>query len=76
MPSAELLPPRSWYYDRASGDLVYVPGRTRFLAEPADATDGLRFRVVLAEASPRKESVSEVRQAFIRPTRPYRWAIE
>jgi general secretion pathway protein G len=77
MPSADLLPPRSWYFDRSSGDLVYVPGRTRYLTEPADAINGLRFRVVLTDSSPRgKEAVTEIRQAFIRPLRPYRWTID
>jgi prepilin-type N-terminal cleavage/methylation domain-containing protein len=77
MPSADLLPPRSWYYDRASRDLVYVPGRTRYLTEPSDATNGLRFHVVLAEPSPRAaEGVTELRQALIRPRQRYRWIIE
>jgi prepilin-type N-terminal cleavage/methylation domain-containing protein len=77
MPPADLLPPRSWYYDRASGDLIYVPGRTRYLTEPPDATTGLRFRVVLADSSPRAvEGVTELRQAFIRPREPYRWVID
>jgi prepilin-type N-terminal cleavage/methylation domain-containing protein len=77
MPSAELLPPRSWYFDRASGDLVYVPGRTRYLTLPSDATNGLRFHVVVAESSPRAvEGITELRQALIRPRAPYRWVIE
>jgi prepilin-type N-terminal cleavage/methylation domain-containing protein len=77
MPPADLLPPRSWYYDRASGDLVYVPGRTRYLTEPSDATNGLRFHVVLSAAPARGvEAVTELRQAFIRPRAPYRWVIE
>jgi general secretion pathway protein G len=76
-PPAELLPPRSWYFDRASGDLVYVPGRTRYLTEPPGATNGLRFGVVLSDASPRGgEGVTELRQAFIRPRTPYRWSID
>ena len=76
-PSPESLPSRSWYYDRQSGDLVYMPGRTRYLAEPADAANGLHFHVVLTDPSPRKEEqVTEVRQAIIRPRRPYRWSIE
>ena len=76
-PPAEHLPPRSWYFDRASGDLVYMPGRTRYLTEPPDATKGLRFRVFLADPSPRNdETITEIRQALIRPLRPYRWAIE
>ena len=77
MPSAELLPPRSWYFDRASGDLVYVPGRTRYLTEPTDAIGGLRFRIVLSDPSSRgNEGLTEIRQAFIRPRQPYRWTID
>jgi prepilin-type N-terminal cleavage/methylation domain-containing protein len=76
-PSAGTLPTRSWYFDRASAELVYVPGRTRFLSEPSDAENGLRFRVVLSEAArPPVEGVTELRQAFIRPSAPYRWTIE
>src|SRR3989442_5369371 len=33
-PNPASLPPCSWYFDRQSGDLVYVPGRTRYLTEP------------------------------------------
>ena len=73
-PDPESLPPRSWYYDRQSGDLVYVPGRTRYLTEPADAEKGLRFHVVLSDPSPRKaEQVTELRQALVQPRQPYRW---
>jgi prepilin-type N-terminal cleavage/methylation domain-containing protein len=76
-PPAELLPARSWYYDRASAELVYVPGRTRYLSEPPDAASGLRFHVVLSDPSPRAaQGVVELRQAFIRPRRPYRWSID
>jgi type II secretory pathway pseudopilin PulG len=72
-PSPETLPPRSWYYDRESGDLVYMPGRTRYLIE----TSGLRFHVVLSDPSPRQEEgVAELRQAMIRPRQPYRWVID
>ena len=77
LPSAEHLPARSWYFDRASGDLVYMPGRTRYLSEPPDAVTGLRFRVVLTDPSPRTdEIVTEIRQALIRPLQSYRWRIE
>ena len=76
-PSAGTLPARSWYYDRASGELVYVPGRTRYLSEPPDAAHGLRFRVVLSDpARPAVEGITELRQAFIRPSTPYRWTID
>jgi prepilin-type N-terminal cleavage/methylation domain-containing protein len=76
-PPPESLPPRSWYFDRQSGDLVYLPGRTRYLTEPADAANGLHFHVVLTEPSARKhEDITEVRQALIRARRPYRWSID
>lgn len=75
-PPPDALPARSWYFDRASGDLVYVPGRTRYLSEPADAASGLRFRVVLSDASTRENDVAVLRQAFIRPKEVYRWSID
>lgn len=76
-PKADDLPGRSWYYDRESGDLVYLPGRTRYLTEPPDAVNGLRFRVVLSELSPRQEpGLTELPLAMIRPREPYRWSVE
>jgi prepilin-type N-terminal cleavage/methylation domain-containing protein len=76
-PVPESVPTRSWYFDRQSGDLVYVPGRTRYLTEPAGASNGLRFHIALSEASPRKEEgITELRQAFIRARQPYRWVID
>ncbi len=76
-PPAESLPRRSWYYDRASGDLVYVPSRTRYLSQPPDAVSGLRFRVALLEPSSRpEEGLRELRQAVIRPRQAYSWDIE
>lgn len=77
MPPAELLPARSWYFDRASGEVVYMPGKTRYLSEPRDAMNGLRFRVYLTDPSPREgETVTEIRQALVRPVQPYRWDVE
>jgi hypothetical protein len=77
-PEPGSLPSRSWYYDRKSGDLVYVPGQTRFLTAPRDSAEGIRFRVVLTEPSPRSgaERVRELRQPYLRAVAPYRWVIE
>jgi general secretion pathway protein G len=76
-PQPEQLPRRSWYYDQKSGDLVYVPSRARYLTQPADALNGLRFRVTLTDPSPRgNEGIREVRQAFIQPRVRYVWNIE
>lgn len=73
-PDAETLPRRSWYFDRLSGDLVYVPGRTRYLTEPADAHQGLRFRVTLTDPPARPdEGLREIRQATVRARQPYVW---
>jgi hypothetical protein len=72
-----MVPPQSWYFDRASADLVYRPGRTRYLTEPADAASGLRFHIVLADPAPRRsDGVTELRQVVIQPRRPYRWVID
>jgi prepilin-type N-terminal cleavage/methylation domain-containing protein len=76
-PGTDSLPRQSWHYDRQSGDLVYLPGRTRYLSQPADAASGLRFRVALVEPSARKdEGIRELRQAVIRPRQPYAWDID
>ena len=74
-PPVETLPPRSWYFDRDSGDLVYLPGRTRYLTEPLDAINGLRFRVILTDQSQRQE-VAELPLALVRPKQAYRWSID
>jgi prepilin-type N-terminal cleavage/methylation domain-containing protein len=76
-PEPDQLPRRSWYYDQKSGDLVYVPSRARYLTQPPDALNGLRFRVALTDPSPRKdEGIRELRQAFIGPRERYVWSIE
>jgi general secretion pathway protein G len=76
-PEPDQLPRRSWYYDQKTGDLVYVPSRARYLTDPPEALDGLRFRVVLSEPSPRRgEGVAELRQALIRPKVKYVWNID
>ena len=76
-PEPASVPPGSWYYDRETGDLVYVPSRTRFLSAPPDAANGLRFRVALMAPSPRgAEGITELRQALILARQPYRWSVE
>ena len=76
-PEPASVPRGSWYYDRETGDLVYVPSRTRFLSAPPDAANGLRFRVALMDPSPRgAEGITELRQALILARQPYRWSVE
>jgi prepilin-type N-terminal cleavage/methylation domain-containing protein len=76
-PPPDSLAPRSWYYDRQSGDLIYVPGRTRYLSAP-EPRNGLRFRVMLTEPAPAPGGapVRELRQPYIAARLPYRWVIE
>jgi general secretion pathway protein G len=76
-PAPHSLPPRSWHYDRQSGDLVYVPGRTRYLVAPQQES-GLRFRVVLSEPSRASGAVAlrELRQPYIAASKTYQWVIE
>lgn len=76
-PEPGSVAPGSWYFDRESGDLVYVPSRTRFLTEPAQAPHAIRFRVALVEPSARGlEGLTELRQALIQARQPYRWSVE
>jgi prepilin-type N-terminal cleavage/methylation domain-containing protein len=65
------LPAGSWYFDRGSGELVYIPARARYL----DAPSGLRFRVTLAEpgSRPGQAPLDELAQPYIRPVVAYRW---
>jgi general secretion pathway protein G len=69
-PDAATLPKESWHYDLRSGDLVYVPRRTRFL------TGNLRFRIVLTESDASPGAVKEIRQPYIRAVFPYQWGFE
>ena len=67
---------RSWYFDRQSGDLVYVPNRSRYLAISGQPADRLRFSIVLSPASPQRDGTRELRQPLIVSRQPYTWAIE
>jgi prepilin-type N-terminal cleavage/methylation domain-containing protein len=71
-PERKALPPRSWYFDRGSGELVYLPGRSRYLTITSASHDGLRFRISLTEA----REARELRQPFVGPSVPFTWQIE
>jgi general secretion pathway protein G len=76
-PPPDSLAARSWHFDRQSGDLVYTPGRTRYLVAPQQE-NGLRFRVMLTEPARSAGAVPlrELRQPYIAARSAYRWAIE
>ena len=75
-PQPEQLVPRSWYYDPAARDLVYVPSRTRYLSTDGQVPDRLRFGIVLSPPSPSGGAIRELRQPMIVARQPYTWAIE
>jgi prepilin-type N-terminal cleavage/methylation domain-containing protein len=75
-PDVSTLAGRSWFYDRQSGDLVYVPGLTRYLTFPAGPDRRLRFRVALTEPNRDPDAPKELRQPFLGPAVPFTWAIE
>lgn len=71
---AQLLPGGSWYFDRGSRELVYVPRLRRHLhADGIDPND-VRFRVqtMRAEAGARKDDVATVGLRLV-PVAAYRW---
>jgi prepilin-type N-terminal cleavage/methylation domain-containing protein len=69
--------PRSWYYDRLNGDLVYVPGRNRRLLVAGQPAERLRFGIVLSPAVAGGEgALRPLRQPLIEARVPYTWIID
>ena len=71
-PDQKVVPARSWYFDRRSGELVYVPGRTRYLTIASASHEALRFRISLTQAHDDRE----LRQPFVGTSQPFTWQIE
>lgn len=67
---------RSWYFDRSTGEMVYVPNRTRFLAFASPAATALRFRIALTEAETEPGRPKTVPQPYLHTQTPFRWNIE
>lgn len=75
-PDISTIAGRSWFYDRQSGELVYVPGLARALTFAPGSAGKLGFRVALTEPERAPGSPRELRQPFIRPAAPFRWSAE
>jgi prepilin-type N-terminal cleavage/methylation domain-containing protein len=75
-PDLPALPRQSWYFDRDSAQLVYVPRHRRYLVSAYGQPETLRFRVVLtsAESEPGKPRI--LSQPLIVPEPPFTWEIE
>ena len=75
-PAANTVAGRSWYFDRSTGDMVYVPQRTRFLAFASPANTALRFRIALTEGQSDPGQPKVLQQPYLRTETPFRWNIE
>lgn len=76
-PDPNSLPRGSWYFDRQSGDLVYLPDRTRYLdTAGSNRPDELHFRVALTEGRNEPGEPRELPQPFIAASPPFTWKIE
>ena len=75
-PDIKSLPRTSWYFDRASHELVYLPNRRRYLSSGDGAPDMLRFRVALTEVRHVADEPRELPQPLIVANPPFRWHIE
>jgi general secretion pathway protein G len=72
-PYADLERP-SWYYDRAVKQLVYLPLRTRHLAQAADGETRIRYRVIVDwGASVQAGSLTQLERLGIDPVVRYDW---
>lgn len=73
-PDAESLPRGTWYFDRQSADLVYLPERGRYLGSEPPVR--LRFRIALTEVHDKPDGVRQFPQPFIASAPPLNWKIE
>jgi general secretion pathway protein G len=75
-PDIKSLPRSSWYFDRASGELVYLPNRRRYLSGGDGPPNILRFRVALTEVRNQPGEPRELPQPFIAANPPFKWVID
>lgn len=75
-PRTETLERASWYFDRQSRELVYLPNRRRFLSADAGPPEKIRFHVTVTEPATPAGQPRELPQPFVVPVAPFRWDIE
>ena len=76
MPDEKTLPRASWYFDRATGELVYVPNRRRYLSTAAGPPEAIRFRVGVTAPEDKPSGPRELRRPFIVAQPPFSWVID
>lgn len=73
-PSLEQLERPSWYYDRRTRELVYVPLRTRFLDSGPLGDVRIRYRVVVRfQPAAEAGGLPSLDRLGIDPSAPIRW---
>jgi len=75
-PDIKSLPRSSWYFDRASRELVYLPNRRRYLSAGDGPPNMLRFRVALTAVRNEPGEPRELPQPFIAANPPFKWVID
>lgn len=75
-PDVRTLPKRSWYFDRETGEMVYLPHRRRYFSPIAEPPERLRFRVALTPGRNVPGEPRELPQPFIAVVAPFVWEIE
>ena len=75
-PDVRTLDKRSWYFDRASGELVYLPNRRRYFSAAPEIPDQLRFRIALTPGRNVPGEPRELPQPFIAAVTPFVWDVE
>jgi len=75
-PDIKSLPRSSWYFDRASRDLIYLPNRRRYLSTAEGPPDMLHFRVALIQGRDDPGEPRELAQPFIAANPPFTWVID
>jgi general secretion pathway protein G len=69
------LPRASWYFDRATGELTYLPARRRYLSSGAPP-EILHFRVALTAGRDEPGAPREVPQHCLNDHQPIVWEID
>lgn len=75
-PELHALPRPSWHFDRASGELVYLPARRRYLSSGSGPPEAIRFRIALTPAREDPGAPRELAQPVLAAAAPFRWTIE
>lgn len=74
-PARNPLPPGSWYYDKTSHELVYLPDRNRHLRPAADGRKIIRFHVTSTIQQAGKANGEALQSVTISPVMPYDWPV-